>query len=69
MVKVELPCAVGVPEMVTAFVVLVPSESPAGKLPEEIVHANREEVPFELTVAAYAVLRVAVGSEVVVIAI
>jgi len=55
--------------MVTAFVVLVPSESPAGKLPEEIVHANREEVPFELTVAAYAVLRVAVGSEVVVIAI
>ena len=67
-VKVEVPCVVGVPEMVTEFVALVPSVIPVGKLPEEIAHVKGEEPPFEFTVALYVALRVAVGSEVVVIA-
>jgi hypothetical protein len=50
-VKVEVPSEVGVPEMLTALVVLLLSVSPAGKLPEEIAQVNGDEVPLELTVA------------------
>jgi len=38
MVKVNVPCAVGVPEINTELVELDPSESPLGTVPEAIDH-------------------------------
>ena len=49
MVKLNVPCAVGVPEMVTEFVVLAPSESPGGSEPAEMDHANGPTPPAALT--------------------
>ena len=49
MVKVEFPAVVGWPVMFTVSVVLGASESPAGKLPDAIVHANGGTPPVAVT--------------------
>ena len=49
-VNVEVPAAVGIPATVTELVVLDPSDSPAGSVPELIDHV-KGEVPFAFTVA------------------
>jgi hypothetical protein len=55
-VKLNVPCAVGVPEMSTELVVLVPRDNPAGRLPDAIDHVNGAAPPVASTVALYAAL-------------
>ena len=55
-VKLNVPCAVGVPEMSTEFVVLVPRDNPAGRLPDAMDHVNGATPPVASTVALYAAL-------------
>ena len=40
MVKVNVPCAVGVPEIGTEFVVLAPSDKPPGNVPDAMDQVN-----------------------------
>lgn len=61
MVKVELTCAVGVPEIVTERVVLLPSESPAVSEPDAMDHIRGGTPPVALTVAVYALPRFPAG--------
>jgi hypothetical protein len=51
MLKLEVPCVVGVPEIVTEFELLVPKDSPPGSVPEATVHTNGETPPLAATVA------------------
>jgi len=37
-VKLNVPCVVGVPEIRTEFVVLAPRDKPAGRLPDAMDH-------------------------------
>ena len=46
-----LPGPVGVPEIVTEFVVLDPMVIPAGSVPEEMLHVNGLVPPLALIVA------------------
>ena len=55
-VKLNVPCAVGVPEIRTEFVVLAPRDNPAGRLPDAIDHVNGATPPVASTVALYAAL-------------
>ena len=49
-VKLKVPCAPGVPEMVTEFVVLALRERPVGNAPEEIDQEKGPTPPTEVTV-------------------
>jgi hypothetical protein len=64
----ERPIKVGVPVIVTEFVVLAPRDSPAGSAPLDTVHVNGGTPPDATTVALYAPWMVPEGSDVVVIA-
>ena len=61
MVKVELTCAVGVPEIVTERVVLLPSESPAVSEPDAMDHIKGWTPPVAFTVAVYALPKFPAG--------
>lgn len=61
MVKVELTCAVGVPEIAIEPVVLVPSESPAVSDPDAMDHMKGGTPPVAFTVAVYALPRFPAG--------
>ncbi len=65
-VNVDVPCAVGVPEITTEFVVLEPSVSPLGSAPEATDHVNGAAPPDAATVALYALVMLAGGRDVVV---
>jgi hypothetical protein len=67
MVNVNVPCAVGVPEIVTEFVVLAERDRPPGRAPEAIAHVKDGTPPDAVTVALYAPLVLAEGRDVVVI--
>jgi hypothetical protein len=54
-VKLESTWAVGVPEIVTERVVLLPSESPAVSEPDPMDHIKGATPPVALTVAVYGV--------------
>ena len=60
-VKLESTCAVGVPEIVTEVVVLLPSESPAVSEPDSMDHMNGAEPPLAVTVAVYGLPRFPAG--------
>ena len=51
MVKVNEPCAVGVPEIATELLELAEMESPPGRAPEAIDHVNGATPPDAPTVA------------------
>jgi hypothetical protein len=55
-VKLNVPCAVGVPEIGTEFVVLAPRDNPAGRLPDAMDHVNGATPPVASTVELYAAL-------------
>jgi hypothetical protein len=48
-VKVEVPCASGVPVIVTEFPVLAPSVNPPGSAPEATDQVNGPEPPLAFT--------------------
>ena len=50
-VKLKLPCASGVPLIVTEFVALAPRFNPAGKVPEDTDHEKGPTPPLAFTVA------------------
>jgi hypothetical protein len=50
-VKLNVPCAVGVPEIRTEFVVLAPRDNPVGRLPDAMDHVNGATPPVASTVA------------------
>ena len=64
-VKLNVPCALEVPEMVTEFVVLALRERPVGSEPEEMVHENGATPARALTVLLYAAPWLPSGKEVV----
>jgi hypothetical protein len=64
----ESPVVVGVPVIVTEFVVLALRDSPAGSVPLDTVHVKGGTPPDATTVALYTPLMVPEGSDVVVIA-
>jgi hypothetical protein len=61
MVKLELTCAVGVPEIVTERVVLLPSESPAVSEPDAMDHIKGGVPPVAFAVAVYALPKFPAG--------
>ena len=50
-VTLTLPCASGVPLIVTEFVVLAPRFNPAGRVPEDTDHEKGPTPPLAFTVA------------------
>src|SRR5579872_5829509 len=65
MVNVNVPCAVGVPEIVTELPVLAPRDSPPGRAPDETAQENGDTPPDAVTVALYALLMLPDGRDVV----
>ena len=66
-VNVNVPCADGVPEIVTEFVALAARDNPPGSAPDAIDHAKGAIPPDAATVALYAPLVLAEGRDIVVI--
>ena len=65
-VKVNVPCADGVPEIVTEFVVLAQRDKPPGSAPDATVQVKGATPPDAVIVALYAPLVLAEGRDVVV---